>query len=74
MNRITFITNVGDKPCQQATISETTHLDNVKVQVNNKVVYLLGMADTQDDIARIHSIVNSLRGIRSIRNNLQVSA
>jgi hypothetical protein len=55
------------------TNSETAHLDNVKVQVNQRTVYLLGTVDTQDDMARVHSIVNSLQGIRSIRNNLQVS-
>ena len=54
------------------TNSETAHLDNVKVQVNNKVVYLLGTVETQDDVGRVHDIVNSLNGIRSIRNNLQV--
>lgn len=70
---MTFITNMGDKPCRQTTISETAYLDKVKVQVNN-IVYLLGPVDTQDDLARIHGIVNSLRRIRSIRNNLQVSA
>ena len=55
------------------TNSETAHLDNVKVQVNQSTVYLLGTVDTEDDVARIQSIVNSLQGIRSIRNNLQVS-
>ena len=54
------------------TNSETVHLDNVKVQVNNKVVYLLGTVETQDDVGRVHDIVNGLNGIRSIRNNLQV--
>lgn len=54
------------------TNSETAHLDNVKVQINNKVVYLLGTVETQDDVGRVHNIVNSLNGIRGIRNNLQV--
>ena len=56
------------------TNSETAHLDNIKVQVNNRVVYLLGTVDTQDDVGRVYSIVNDLNGIRAIRNNLQVSA
>ncbi len=51
--------------------SETAHLDNIKVQVNNKIVYLLGTVETQDDVGRVHTIVNSLDGIRAIRNNLQ---
>jgi osmotically-inducible protein OsmY len=52
--------------------SETIHLDNIKVQVENKVVYLLGTVDTEDDVGRVHSIVRGLRGVRAIRNNLQV--
>ncbi|MBN1995149.1 MAG: BON domain-containing protein [Anaerolineae bacterium] len=53
--------------------SETAHLDNVKVQVNRRNVYLLGTVDTQDDIGRVHTIVRGLKGVRVIRNNLQVN-
>jgi osmotically-inducible protein OsmY len=52
--------------------SETAHLTNVKVQVNNRIVYLLGTVFSQDDIGRVDEIVNQLEGIRAIRNNLQI--
>jgi hypothetical protein len=52
--------------------SETAHLDNVKVQVNQQVVYLLGTVNTEDDIGQVHTIVRGLPGVRSIRNNLEV--
>jgi acetyltransferase len=50
--------------------SETAHLDNVKIQVNQQNVYLLGTVDTQDDIGRVHTIVHGLRGVRGIKNNI----
>lgn len=52
--------------------SETTHLTNVKVQVDNGVVNLLGTVTSQNDIAIVDDIVNELEGVAGIKNNLQV--
>ncbi len=51
--------------------SETAHLSQVKVQVDKGIVNLLGTVPTQDDIARVHSIVRELEGVVEIQNNLQ---
>ena len=53
--------------------SETAHLSNVKVQVDNGVVNLLGTVFSQDDIALVHEIVKGLKGVAAIQNNLQVA-
>jgi osmotically-inducible protein OsmY len=54
--------------------SETAHLVNVEVQVDNGVVYLSGTVDTEDDLELVNTVVEDLEGVRAIRNNLQVSA
>lgn len=52
--------------------SETAHLTNVKVQVDNGIVNLLGTVTTQDDIAIVDDVVNELEGVIGIKNDLQV--
>jgi hypothetical protein len=52
--------------------SETAHLEDIKVQVNNGVVSLLGTVFSEDDIARVYDIVNDLEGIVEVRSHLQV--
>jgi hypothetical protein len=53
--------------------SETGHLTNVKVQVNEGVVSLLGTVFSEDDIGLVHEIVRGLEGVVGIRNHLQVA-
>lgn len=52
--------------------SETGHLTTVKVQVDEGVVNLIGTVESEDDIARVQTIVAGLEGVREIRNNLLV--
>ena len=52
--------------------SETGHLTNVKVQVYQGLVNLLGTVFDEDDISLVHDIVQELDGVVSIKNNLQV--
>jgi hypothetical protein len=52
--------------------SETGHLTNVKVQVYQGMVNLLGAVFDEDDISLVHDIVQELDGVVSIKNNLQV--
>lgn len=51
--------------------SETGHLTNIKVQVHNGVVNLLGTVPSEDDIARVHAIVSEMDGVNAVQNNLQ---
>ena len=50
---------------------ETFHLTQIKVQVDQGVVNLLGTVPTEDDISRVYDIVRGLHGVVSIKNNLQ---
>jgi len=52
--------------------SETGHLTNVKVQVREGTVNLLGTVTTQDDIPRVFDLVSELDGVVEVQNNLQV--
>jgi hypothetical protein len=51
--------------------SETFHLTQIKVQVDQGVVNLLGTVPTEDDISRVYDVVNSLTGVVAVQNNLQ---
>jgi hypothetical protein len=53
--------------------SETGHLSNVKVQVNQGIVNLLGTVESEDDLARVYEIVQDLTGVVEVQNNLQVN-
>jgi hypothetical protein len=53
--------------------SETGHLTNVKVQVNQGVVSLLGTVFSEDDLPRVYTIVSGLDGVVEVRNHLTVS-
>ena len=52
--------------------SETGHLTNVKVQVEDGVVNLVGTVTSEDDIGMVQSIVQELEGVLDVNNNLQV--
>lgn len=52
--------------------SETGHLTNVKVQVEDGVINLIGTVTSEDDIGMVQAIVQELDGVRGIKNNLQV--
>jgi hypothetical protein len=52
--------------------SETGHLTNIKVQVNQGVVNLLGTVSSEDDIAVVYDIVADLDGVVEVLDNLQV--
>lgn len=53
------------------TNGETFHLTQVKVQVDEGVVNLLGTVPTEDDISRVHAVVKTLSGVAAVQNNLQ---
>jgi hypothetical protein len=52
--------------------SETAHLTNIKVQVNQGVVSLLGTVFSEDDLPRVYTIVSGLDGVVEVRNHLTV--
>lgn len=52
--------------------SETGHLTNIKIQVDQGVVNLLGTVSSEDDIAVVYDIVSDLDGVVEILDNLQV--
>jgi hypothetical protein len=54
-------------------MSETAHLTNIKIQVNQGVVSLLGTVFSQDDIPRVYAIVSELDGVVEVRNHLSVA-
>lgn len=53
------------------TNSETFHLTQIKVQVDQGVVNLLGTVPTEDDIGRVYDVVKTLSGVAAVQNNLQ---
>ncbi len=54
------------------TNSETGHLANIKVQVKDGIVTLLGTVPAEEDIGRVHAIVAELDGVDEVRNHLEV--
>ena len=52
--------------------SETGNLTNVKVQVYQGTVNLIGTVPQENDIGLVDEIVGELEGVISIKNNLQV--
>ena len=50
--------------------SETAHLNNIKVQVKDGVVNLLGTVSSEEDIVQVYEVVNRLAGVVRIKNNL----
>jgi len=52
--------------------SETGHLTNIKVQVEDGVVNLWGIVPTEDDIAIISEVIGDLEGVVEIIDNLEV--
>ena len=52
--------------------SETGHLTNIKVQVEDGVVNLWGTVPTEDDIAIISEVIGDLEGVVEIIDNLEV--
>jgi hypothetical protein len=52
--------------------SETGHLTNIKVQVEDGVVNLWGTVTTEDDIALISEVIGDLEGVVEIIDNLEV--
>ncbi len=53
--------------------SETGHLTNIKIQVDQGVVSLLGTVFSRDDIPRVYAIVSELDGVVEVRNQLTVA-
>lgn len=53
--------------------SETAHLTNIKIQVDQGVVSLLGTVFSQDDIPLVYAIVSELDGVVEVRNHLTVA-
>jgi hypothetical protein len=54
--------------------SETAHLTNVKVQVDQGIVNLIGTVDSQEDIPWVYSIVSELENVVEVRNHLTVAS
>jgi hypothetical protein len=52
--------------------SETAHLTNIKVQVDQGIVHLLGTIDSQEDIPWVYSIVSELENVVEVRSHLTV--
>lgn len=53
--------------------SETTHLDNVKVRVQNGVAYLWGTVVSQEDISIVQHLVHDLEGVVDVINDLHIA-
>ncbi len=53
--------------------SETAHLTDIKIQVDQGVVSLLGTVSSQDDIPLVYVIVSELDGVVEVRNHLTVA-
>jgi len=53
--------------------SETSHLTELKIQVDQGIVTLLGSVPSEADIARVDDIVRALDGVVGIKNQLQVT-
>jgi hypothetical protein len=54
--------------------SETAHLTEVEVEVNNGVALLRGTVTDQRDIPLVHKIIQELDGVLDVRNYLEVDA
>ena len=52
--------------------SETGHLDQIFLHVDQGVVSLYGKVQSQDDLAVVEDIVGELGGVKLIHNHLQV--
>jgi hypothetical protein len=53
--------------------SETAHLSDTRVLVNEGVVSLFGTVPSEDDLGRIYSVVSELNGVVRVVNHLQVT-
>jgi hypothetical protein len=54
--------------------SETAHLSDIRALVTEGVVSLFGTVPSEDDLARIYSVVSGLEGVRRVVNHLQVQS
>jgi hypothetical protein len=52
--------------------SETSHLTGVHVRVRNRVAWIRGLAETEDDIGHVADVVASLKGVRDVVIDLDV--
>jgi osmotically-inducible protein OsmY len=52
--------------------AETARLGGIDVRVENGVVYLTGMAQSFDDIARVDETVSALSNVDRVHNELEV--
>jgi hypothetical protein len=57
----------GDVEIVLRNNSETQHLTDVRVEVNNGTVFLYGSVPGDEDIALIHAILDDLEGVAEIR-------
>jgi hypothetical protein len=53
--------------------SETAHLSDTRVLVNEGVVSLFGTVPSEDDLGRIYSVISELEGVVRVVNHLQVT-
>lgn len=51
--------------------SETAHLAHVGVAVRDAVVYLVGLVDTEDDIAIVDEMIRDMEPVEDVRNHLR---
>jgi len=52
--------------------SETAHLRDIHIRVENRVVYLTGTVQSFDDIARVDAIVSGLDNVDRVHSELEV--
>ena len=52
--------------------SETGHLDDVRVYVEDGVVSLFGTVTSEDDLGRVYEVVYGLEGVHEVRLHLEV--
>jgi hypothetical protein len=53
--------------------SETAHLTDIEIQVDQGVVSLLGTVFSQDDVPLVYAIVRELDGVAEVRNHLTIA-
>lgn len=54
--------------------SETANLSDIEVEVRNGIVYLAGQVHTLEDITIVDEMLRDLRGVRDVRNHLDVAS
>lgn len=54
--------------------SETANLDGIHLSVRNGIVFLAGRVETLDEITIVDEMLRHMRGVRDVRNHLDVAS